>query len=331
MMAARANMAHASREKLALHFTAELRELNRAGVIDDATALQAIELDSGTVFSVFVELRIALYGAVALITGGVGILIKHNLDRIGPVAIMSAIAAAAALCYGNALQAHLKRTERSLGGDYVLLLGALLLSADVAYAESQFHMLDGHWSWHFLILVVVHGATAYLLDSQLVLAVALASLAGWFGIEHNAIDAMGMQQGSQGMGWRMLACSLTILGARSVHERVDTRHAFRRVFEHFAANLAFWAALAWCSDGAMRLTGVLLVTALAVASIFRGLRDREDPFVVYGVAYSAIGYSIVAVDLISGELATSIVVLLIAVSAAVLLWHLRGRAKQAFQ
>jgi hypothetical protein len=312
---------------VSIRYEPELHELNRAGVIDDAAASRAIALDRGAAFSVFAELRVGLYGAVALITTGVGILIKQNLDRIGPITIIGAIAAAAALCYASALRAHL-RANRSMVDDYILLLGALLLSADVAYAESQFHWLDASWSSHLLTLAIIHGITAYLLDSRLVLSVALASLAGWFGLERNAIDVLGFHGQPRGLGWRMLACSVTVLGARLAHERWNSRRAFQDVFEHFAANLAFWAALAWCSDEAMRFIGMLLLTALATASAFRGLRARQEMFVVYGVGYAAIGYCIVAAALIRGALPTSIVLLLIAVSAAVLLWHLRSRMKE---
>ena len=93
---------------MSICYEAELHELNWAGVIDAAVASRAIALDRGAAFSVFAELRIGLYGAVALITTGIGILIKQNLDRIGPIAIMSAIAAAAALCYASALRVHLR-------------------------------------------------------------------------------------------------------------------------------------------------------------------------------------------------------------------------------
>src|SRR5437764_1504245 len=53
----------------------------------DAAALAAERRD---VFSLFGELRAASYLAVALVTTGVGIWLKNNADRLGPVAILTA-------------------------------------------------------------------------------------------------------------------------------------------------------------------------------------------------------------------------------------------------
>src|SRR5215203_3368670 len=99
---------------MTLRYEAELQELHDAGVIDDATASRAIALDRGAVFSVFPELRIGLFTAVALITTGIGILIKENLDRIGPLVIIGTLALVAALCYASAIRIRMKRLERSL-------------------------------------------------------------------------------------------------------------------------------------------------------------------------------------------------------------------------
>jgi hypothetical protein len=123
-------------------------------------------------FSLFGELRAASYIAVALVTTGVGIVIKNNADRIGPMTIIAVLLIAAAACYAWAW-----RPSRSIAGDYVLLLGALLVSAALGYAESQFHLLGPNWSRHLLILALFHIATAYLCDSRLVLGAGLAALA----------------------------------------------------------------------------------------------------------------------------------------------------------
>src|SRR5271168_503804 len=163
----------------------EYLELHADGEIDAAAASWAVALERGTVFSVFQELRVALYAAVAAITSGISILLAKNLGRIGPLTVILALALVAAACYGTAFRTQRRGEVRSLGGDYLLLLGALILSADVGYGESQFHWLGSHWSWQLLILAALHAATAYLLDSRLVLSASLASLAGWFGVEAN--------------------------------------------------------------------------------------------------------------------------------------------------
>jgi predicted membrane protein DUF2157 len=153
----------------------ELSELRSAGAIDDATATRAMALERRTIFSVFDELRVVLYTAVALVVTGVGILIKDHLDRIGPVTLMFVLALVGGACYVPAIREKLRGAAYSPLADYLLLLGALLVSADLGYAETQFHWFGANWSRHLLILTTVHAFTAYALESRLVLSVALVA------------------------------------------------------------------------------------------------------------------------------------------------------------
>jgi len=316
----------------------ELRELHAAGGIDDATAARAVALESGAVFSVFEELRGTLYGAVALIVAGLGIVVKNNLDRIGPVTLVIVLALVGAACYASAIRTRLRGKARSIGGDYVLLLGALIVSVDLGYAETQFHWLGADWSRHLLLLAILHAVTAYALDSALVLSVALTSLVGWLGVEHGFGDVLDLERAPAAEGLRALAGAGVILVWYAAHRRLDVRRrfdsardSFDAVFEHFAANLAFWAALSWCFGDSMRLLGVLLLAGVGTFSILKGLRAAQELFVVYGVVYGALGLSVVLGNLIRDPLAVAMVVLLVVVGAAVLLWQFHERLKQRTQ
>ena len=76
----------------------ELRTLHAEGTIDAATAAPLLARDSGRVFSLYAELRAALYAGVLLVMGGVGIILARNLDRVGPIGIVASIALMAAAC-----------------------------------------------------------------------------------------------------------------------------------------------------------------------------------------------------------------------------------------
>ena len=288
----------------------EYLELNAAGAAEKRSSI----------FSVFEELRFALYASVAAITSGIGILVKQHLDRIGPMTLITVLALAATGCYATAVRTHLRGETRSIGGDYLLLLGALILSADLGYAESQFHWLGSQWSWHLLILAAIHAGTAYALDSRLVLSASLASLAGWFGIEgHLVLDS----------GIRAVVCACVMFAWREIHRRLSGNTAFLYVFDNFAANIGFWGALGLSFSAATRLTGLALLAAFAAFSVRKGLRGRQEIFVIYGVCYASLGVGSLEIQTIRGELLATVMALATVVAGAALLWIFHQRLKVA--
>ena len=305
-----------------IKFATEIGELRTAGVLDASAAERALALDRGEIFSVHEELRAALYAAVALVSIGLGIFIRHNLDRIGPLTLLAAIAVASAVCYATALRTWRLGAARSITGDYVLLLGALLLSAGLGYAESQFHWLGNHWARHLLLLAIVHGGTAYLLDSRLVLSLALTSFAAWLGVEPSLGNVLAAGRVSPQLGWRGLQCAGLILAWRAVAQWRRWLPDFREVFDHFALNLAFGAALVWCPDERMRQSAVPLLFMLGAVAVAHGRHPRSELMVVYGVAYPTLGFAIVANRLIGDPLLWAISVLGLLAAAVSLLWWL---------
>jgi hypothetical protein len=222
------------------------------------------------VFSLYPELRIAAWAGAMLLASAAGIVLQKNLDRIGPLALAVLIALAAGGCYA---WVWWRRTRATIADDYVLLLGALLVSADVAFIEQQFHLLDHHWPRHFLILAFVHGVGAYAYKSRTLLSLSIAALAAWMGVERRS-------------GNFALPAFLTaglIIAWRQLHARLSNLHDFLRVFEHFAANLALWGALSLASD-----PGYLLTIAVAALVILWGFIKRSEPFVLYAFIYAVI-------------------------------------------
>jgi len=306
----------------------ELRTLHADGLIDDATASRALARDRGKVFSLHLELRATMYAGVLLVMAGVGTILARNLDRIGPLAIVLAIALAAGACAVAAVRAKLAGRALSVAGEYLLLLAVLLASADLAYAERQFTLLGPLWSWHLLLLAVVHGAIAYAFASPLVLAASLTALAGWFGVGGSLGDVLHFGYSTPELGGRALACAASIAAWRYADRRARPETRFSEVFDHFAANLAFWGAIAWCMEWPWLAAGLPLLAALAWASIRRGLDTGREAFLVYGTVYAAIGTCVVVEPRIHGATASLAFVLLIVCAAAAALWQLRRRLRE---
>jgi hypothetical protein len=218
-----------------------------------------------------------------LIATGVGILVAKNLDRIGVVAVALVIGAAAAACYAWAFW---KRTRAaSLADDYVLLLGALLLSADVGFVEHTWHLLGRNWNQYLLLLAIVHAGTAYWFDSRLILSVSLTSLAAWFGIRR---DLETLFDGTGETALRALMCAATVFAWRYADAMHRERRTFEAVFDHFATNLAFWGALILTFEKPTHWVGGVLAITFAGVSLALGLQKRHEMFVIYAWVYGLI-------------------------------------------
>jgi len=307
----------------------ELRALHAEGLIEDATAARALARDRGQVFSLHAELRITLYAGVLLVMAGVGIVLARNLDRIGPLGIVLAIALVAAACAVPAVRGRRAGRTLTVTAEYLLLLAVLLLSADLAYAERQFTLLGPLWSWHLLLLAVFHAAVAYAFGSPLVLAASLTALAGWFGIGGTPGDVLLFSQSTPSLGARALACALLIVAWRRADRRGRPESRFSDVFDHFAANLAFWGAIAWCPDWPWVVAGLPLLVALSYASVRRGLDTGREVFLVYGTVYAAIGVCAAVLPHIRGSTPSFGFVLIVVCVAAATLWRLRRHLREA--
>jgi len=306
----------------------ELRALHAEGVTDDATTARALARDGGQVFSVHTELRATLYAGVLLVTSGVGMILARHLDRIGPLGIVAAIALAALACAVPALRARRAGRVPGTAAEYLLLLAALLASADLAYAERQFTLLGPLWSWHLLLLAGVHAAIAYAFASPLVLAASLTALAGWFGVGGTLGDALHFGRSTPELGGRALACATLIIAWRLVDRRVRPGTRFTDVFDHFAANLAFWGAIAWCLESPWLYAGLPLLAALAYVAVRRGLDTRREAFLVYGVVYAAIGLGAAIAPRLHGLTVQLGFALIVVCAAAATLWWLRRRISE---
>jgi hypothetical protein len=154
-------------------------QLTRAGTLPRRTAVLLRRAASGSLVSVQAELRALLWAGVFLITAGVGVLVKQNLDRIGPVAIAVALGVAAAGCLAWAWR---RPPASSFAFESVLLLGALLAAADLAFIEVKFTPLGAQWPWHLLIVAAAYAALAVRFDSTWLFSLALTSFAAWRGV-----------------------------------------------------------------------------------------------------------------------------------------------------
>lgn len=284
-------------------------------LLGDTRADGALMLERRQLFSIYPELRIAAWAGVMLLVSAAGVLLKNNLERIGPLALAIAVAIAAAACYAWVAW---RRERASLVDDYVLLLGALLLSADIAFIETQFHVLGDSWRQHLLLVAVLHGITAYLYRSRLVLSLAITSLAAWLGAD---------QRFNRPRDFAIAAylCVAILLVWRELDRRF-AKSGFTRTIEHFAANLALLGGLALI-DRETTL-GCLITIAVAVAVMAWGFRARSEWFVLYAFLYAVVAANVLLIDLFHWGALAVLLVLLSTIGSIITLFRIHAKFRE---
>ena len=290
----------------------DIESLRAAGTIDGPTAARLMARERREIFSVHPELRALSWLGAILVATGAGILLSKNLDRIGPVALAASVAVAAVICYAYAgYRRHHSRT--SLVDEYILLLGALLLSADVAYVEGQFHLLDHGWPRHLLLLTFVHAAGAYFFGSRTLLSLSLVALAGWMGIEQR-VDTIFDSTTETGI--RGMICAAMILLWRGADGRWRADRFFARVFEHFSAHLALIGALTLTVEREARLAGVIATIVIAAVVIRHGFAARSEPFAIYAFVYGVAAVMVFAGTYVEDQIGCGLFAILLVMAIA---------------
>jgi Predicted membrane protein (DUF2157) len=221
--------------------------LREKGILSSDQSAAFLRVARRELVSVRFELRALLYGGVLLAIAGLGLFLKENQDRIGPVVIASLLAAAAAGCilfvrqrspafsWGTGGESH-------VAADYILLLGVLLIGSDLAYIESRFRFLGADWPYHLLVVSVIAFAAAYRFDSRVALSLALSSFAAWRGLSTRF--PLESHLGRQGeVRANALACAILFLAAAFVSVRAKKKAHFEGVFAAFGWLLLFGGLL----------------------------------------------------------------------------------------
>ena len=307
-----------------LNYEPELIHLRDAGILKPDAAAERIARERREVFSVHQELRLLAWIGVMLIVTGAGIFLSKNLDRIGPFAIATGMGVVAAACYAWVFWRQ--RTARAtLIDDYILLLGALLLSGDVAYIERQFGLLGRGWPRHLIIMAVAHGVAAYVYSSRKILTLSLVALCAWLGVERNLATTITPLEAAA----RSFVAAAVVLTWRFADMRVRKDRSFEPAFDHFTANLALLGAGALtATDFPIYVIGGLVMIGLAVFVILYGFRKESEAFVIYGYIYAVIGVSVLGTRLLM-QVPTLLTLLampyMIAAIAGLFLLHMKYR------
>lgn len=286
------------------------------------TAARLIAMQRREVFSLFPEVRALAWLGAMLVAGGVGVLLSHHLQQIGPVTIAIVLAAAAACCYA---WAWLRRERVSLVDDSILLLGGMLVSADAGWIESQWHPLGAQ---ALAVLAIIHAIGAYVYKSRTLLSLSIGALAGWLGVRRD-LDVLFSTDAD--LAVRMFVCAVLLALWREADRRSRRDTQFTPVFDHSAILLAFFGALILTTNRDTTTLGVVITLVIAAASALYAFRTRVEPFLLYGVIFSTLAIDVWAWQIFDDKTICAGITLfiVIAMAAGLMTAHRRFRSLAA--
>jgi len=274
-----------------------LRQMHAEGTLSSAQLDVLSVIHKKERFSLHHELRGLIYAGVLLIILGVGLTIKTYLAELGHIAIITSLSlcASAALVYcffrGKAYNRK-EVSSPSIGFDYVLLIGCSLYSLDIAYIETQFHLLGDTWDSYLLISSILFFYLAYRFDNRLVLSLALGTLAAWFGFKLNWAGFFFWDY------HRLYAIvfGLLSLAAGVSLWRLGIKQHFLDIYLNFALHFLFIALVSGVfayGFSSLSFAGLVVLGAVVISY---ALQRRMFLYFLYAVLYGYVALSYLVLD-----------------------------------
>lgn len=281
-----------------------LEQWREQGKISEDQCAHLAGLSRGEPFSLFLELNVLLYAGVLAFVAGLGWTVSTWSKQLGDVLVLTVLSVILAACFWYcfsraAAWSAAETPAPSPIFDYVLYLGSLTWSIELAYVQNRFHVLSGQWDLYLLATAGLFFFFAYRFDNRIVLSLGLSSLAGWFGL---TISRWPTHQDATYREYALLYCLLVGVGG-AVLQRLGLKPHFFGTYLNIVANVLFWAVL---SGVFIRQGYGLWVLALLIAcgaSLAWGLTRWQFVFVAYAAVYGYVGVSSVLIRGLTGDTA----------------------------
>jgi hypothetical protein len=315
---------------------AAVERLWQQGVLTRAQADRFGRVARGELVSVRAELRVLTYGGVLVTMAGVGLLVRENLDDIGPVTIALALwtAALGALAWAWRYRPPFSWGEspsRHLAFDYILLLAVLLTGAALAYVEVQFTPLGAQWRHHLLLVALLAGVLAVRGDSRVVAAVALTTLAAWRGVSATPLQRSFWSLGAEeALRLNAIVTGLAFVALGVLIVRLGRKAHFEPVATYLGWMLVL-AAIASAVEHGPRVTP-FRIALFAIGAGLAAFAFRRGRFPLFGLGLVAayVGLSALAVSHIDEDVPAFLWFVLTGIAViAGLLWAQRALRERA--
>ncbi len=300
--------------------------LKEKGILGEPLAGRLLRVARGDLVSLRMEIRALLYLGVLLLTTGVGLFVRDYHQRIGPAAIASALAFSAGVSLAWVVRRATpftwgKGADPGVAFDYVLLLGLLLVSADLAYVEVQFGLFGPEWPWHLLVVALLCLFAAFRWDSGVALGLALTSFAAWRGVAVNVLHGVVGAGRAGETRWNAIGCGALFAAGGLALARLGKKAHFEDVWLNFGLLLLFGGLL----SGVFGEQGswgwwTLLLAVVAAGVVAAAFRAGKTVYFAEGVAAAYLGLLRILGEVFGRARGETAFFLVVAASAAGVLW-----------
>jgi hypothetical protein len=163
------------------------KKLHAEGLIGNLSLQRVQAAGKRRLFSLHWELKTLLYQGVALLSGGLGILIYKNIDTIGHQTVLIFIVLVCGACFYYCLRKKQPFSFQKVKApdpffDYILLLGCLSFISCIGYMQFQYGFFGHSEGLTTFIPMVVLFVSAYYFDHTGILSLAITNMGAWVGI-----------------------------------------------------------------------------------------------------------------------------------------------------
>ena len=279
-----------------------LEQWKEHGIISPEQHALLRGLSQGEPFSLFLELNSLLYAGIVAFVAGLGWTVSTWSHQLGEILVLTILSVMLAACFWYCFSrapawSRAEVPSPSLAFDYVLYLGSLTWSVELAYVENRFQLLSGQWDLYLLTTAGLFFFLAYRFDNRFVLSLALSALAGWFGL---TISHWPSHQEGEYRQYAILY-GVIVGGVGVMLQRRGLKPHFLGAYLNIAANVLFWAVLSGVFDRQDDVVWFPALLGACGASLAWGLARRQFSFVAYAAVYGYVGVSSILLRGISSE------------------------------
>ena len=248
------------------------------------------------------ELKLLMYAGILFLTTGLGIIIYKNIDSIGHLAIVIAIAIATVGCFLFCFMkapafSNNKPPQPNVIKDYTLLLGCLLLLVLTGYLQFQYQLFGERWGMATFVPMVILFMAAYYFDHLGVLSMGIVNLTAWAGISVTPRHLLRNNDfNNSTLIYTAIALGIFLLFVGYISLRKNFKAHFSFSYKNFGIHILFIAAIAGIIHFSLyEIFWLLFLTVISFWQFLLAVKEKSFYYltVVYLYFYFGVSYIVV--------------------------------------